>query len=202
MLELRQPDVLVLGTGRSGTSFTAFVLGTALKVCMGIPRPKAIQKCDFDNYKELMQRLQPKRDKTKHRLGTAWESMIKPSWAVVNKEITPRNWLITFNSIHVHCVSNTKYIGVKTPILLWVPADFWDTVKPRIIINAIRTKEQVFNSNKKWGKKLGWNDEKWGIYEEIRDDVLSNLPGYIELDFSVERDIQYVVDRIKPLLES
>jgi len=197
MGNLRRPDVVVTGTGRSGTSFTAFILNRCYGVCLGATN------CPKDQITtEDAGGLSPRHKKggSKFRWGGSNEDrrIQQITHKLIKGTATAQEWLRTFSNAHSSC--GARLIGCKTPLLIWMNEEFWDVVAPRLVINCARSKEQVIKSHKRWSPTLKWGDDKYNRYLRIRDNILKRLPTYVELDFTGERTPKWVADQLAPYI--
>lgn len=203
-------DVIVLGTGRSGTSFVAAVLSHCLGVSMAtkqkrekiIPIDEFVKINPYEKYRWIGALTSPNEvrkpaESLKHKWGGSWENgqISRAARHLVQFEQHPNKWLELFWEIQKEY--SFTYYGCKSPWLTYAPEKFWNYVQPRIIINCVRSQEQVTKSKTRWGTE--WNEEKHVEYLKQRG-LLRELSGYIELNFTTERRPEYVIDRIKPIL--
>jgi hypothetical protein len=203
----KHPFLIVTGTGRSGTSFTSYVIHKCLGICMA-KHSGSMKNIESPEYKDPVELLKWAGVRNrKHRWpGGSWEHsrMSSVSWKILNKTATPAQWLTVFNDIHPPKRCQGKLVGCKTPVLTWAPMDFWTEVKPKLVINCTRVKHRVLKSMSRYAPNLEWCEEKFESYLKARDGVLRRLPAYIEyveLDFSEERHPSYVIETLKPILE-
>jgi hypothetical protein len=176
---LRRPDVVVTGTGRSGTSFCCYVLHVHMGICM---HHKYCQRTPINP------KGRPPPSNKKFRWpGKSWEShhIGAASWGVGYGHERPEPWLEAFQNMHTPKRCKAKYVGCKNPQLIWASEDFWNYVKPQLLINCVRSKAQVLESMNRWAKNMGWDEKKYEGYLKMRD-MARQLPFYLEIDFSEE----------------
>jgi len=187
------PDIVVLGTGRSGTSFVCKVLAERLGICWGRgidPRPQPpVMKSGM------------------------WEDRNMKAWnkALAQTKITPEEWLEQFTKAHTKCrkrnVKPPRLHGVKDPYLSMASPLVWGVIKPKLIIEAYRTPEQVLESNRKnapWRSPEYWEWFGWVVRNNIASlEVFCsrNAIPFITLRLSKVRTPDYIYDSIIQLLD-
>jgi hypothetical protein len=188
--DIPRPDIICLGTGRSGTSFVAKVLAEHLNVCWGQlvdPRP----------------------------LGGAmksgkWEDRNMKSWdkALAMLKITPEEWIWQWHKAHGKCrkAGGERLHGVKDPFLSHCPPMVWEHITPGLIINCKRSYKQVVASRKKYA---AWRSvEYWKWHTLVAEHQLADLARwagetgqpYVEIDLSYERTAEEVLEEVRHAL--
>lgn len=123
--------VLVLGTGRSGTSTTARILHQHLGVCMGHTFLRATGL-----------------KKTRNPRGF-WEEITMTGWTkhLVKGISSPEKWCRQLDAAHnLHgCKSSLR--GYKHPRLAEIPCrEIWAALDPLLVIEARRPRDMVLRS--------------------------------------------------------
>ncbi len=171
---MRNPDVIVTGVGRSGTSTVSRILVQQLRVCMGhqFHRPAPFQP-----------------------LGSFEDTrMVGPGQCITGgfpfkktTKLPAEEWLKAFKQQHRNCTN--KVIGVKSPHLSGCTLNDWNVIKPRIIFRTSRPKDLVLASMNKW-RNSGLD---WSRFIDEREANMDEVFG--ELDIPV---VCIVFDRIRP----
>ena len=186
-----KPDVIILGQGRSGTSFAARVLPEHFGVCFGQridPRPQGAME------------------------SGKWEDQNMKSWnkALAMMKITPEEWLSQFDKAHRQCrkighlgdKQKLCFHGVKDPHLSFVPLLAFKHIKPGLIVEASRSKGQVLHSRKHnapWRSLIYWAWHTEAALHNLQCIHLAALEWdipYVRLDFTERRSEKYVIDAI------
>ena len=183
---MRNPDVIVTGVGRSGTSTVSRILVQKLGVCMGhqFHRPAPFQPLgSFEDTKMVGvgQRITG---------GFPFEKHAK---------LSAEDWLKQFKSLHRNCTS--KLIGVKSPHLSGCTLEDWNVIKPRIIFRTWRPKELVLASMNKWRNPgLDWSryiDEREtnmdAVFTVVDAPVCMILFDHQVADESLESEISFAL---------
>ena len=199
----KTPDVLVTGSGRSGTSFTAYVLQTFFPVCMGMDRMGQQHAC-LDHHTKSKKPIysKPRGGGSKHRHGRSWEDprFRQKNWGVLNGNCTIEEWVEFYSGSHEFC--NSPLIGYKHPTLVWFPMAFWEVAKPKLVIHCIRNRKDAFKSLCKWTWiGMNWTPEMYDAYEYVWKYELVHIPGYMEIDFTNEVSVEELRAILKPKIE-
>lgn len=133
-----KPDVVVIGTGRSGTSTAARILHTRLGVCMGhkFLKPNKYNSQGYweDEYLRVEARL------------------------LAGGEMSTSEWLELFAKSHKDCRVRLK--GYKKPILSEASPEVWQELNPQLIVRTWREFRTTVESLEKFaGKDTKWCEE-------------------------------------------
>lgn len=140
---MRHPDIVVVGTGRSGTSFCAYVLQKRLGVCMAhewLPATKEVHG-GFP-----------------YAVGAYEEQplMALTGMFVKRKDWHKVGWLRTFDLIHAKC---RGLVGVKQWRLALAKAEHWDYIRPRLVVRTFRPEGPTVASMVRYRRPA--NPERW-----------------------------------------
>lgn len=157
MDHLRHPDVIVVGTGRSGTTNTARIIHDHFEVCLGH---------DFCAPKEAFDWRPGREDHTVIRYT---RSLLE------EKGHTPEQWLYYWNKAHEDADCKAALRGTKQCHLAPASLETWLTIAPRLVIRTHRPRELVVNSLYKWREKTRqtWEDF-YDTREEMMDKALTD----------------------------
>lgn len=174
---MRHPDYVVVGTGRSGTSFVAHVLRTRLNVCMG----------------HLIDTVPSEF----HRWGVHEDPEIKVATRqLIGKRMSATEWLEEFTRIHKRngrC--SGPLTGVKHPDLSFLDLEDWDVIRPGLILWAWRKPEQVEASKRRARNPFGpWRTAKALRYLQQLYDSEFNV---LRIDLSIERSVDEIEEEIR-----
>lgn len=152
------PDVMVLGTGRSGTSFVAGVLHNHFKVCMGHDFINVTRKVDGRE--------------GSYECGFMWEATvaITGKWDPGYKDADTDLWLRWFRRVHENC--ETPLRGVKVTHLSRLTPRQLIAIKPRLVI---RTWRYPTDSAKSFNRLEHRNNDDWEVRCNGREDNLVKL---------------------------
>lgn len=152
---MRHPDVVVVGTGRSGTSFCAYVLQERLGICMAhefLPAtkevhggyPYAVGAYEEQSMMQLTGRF------VKNR-----------SWAKVG-------WLETFSKIHSRCKG---LVGTKQWRLALATPGHWNYIRPRLVVRTFRPEGPTVASMRRYRRPSDhkrWKAFYWRLENNMR----------------------------------
>lgn len=188
LLPLRRPDILVMGTGRSGTSFTTYVLMQEFKVCMGSDiKTKKSRKCP----------LGPLEDK---KMLQATVNITKGRFNLDKRADLPvKPWLEAFAKVHTECTADL--VGTKNVHLAWLTPRQLQEINPRLVIRTWRNKDDTVHSLKRWSKHNGFS---WARYYDRREQSMRELEEYTDVPFVwvyyPTKHQQLSVDGVKEIL--
>ncbi|MCP4201801.1 MAG: hypothetical protein GY769_07705 [bacterium] len=156
---LRHPDVVVVGTGRSGTSFTAYVLQELLGVCMAH---------DFDPPTKMVAGGYP------YRVGGYEERgllRVTERFAASRPGTVP--WLERFGRVHEGC---TGLVGVKQWRLARAKREHWEMLAPRLVVRTFRMEEPTVRSMTRFRRPH--DPEYWRrFYWELETNMRTVIDG-------------------------
>lgn len=167
-LRIIYPDVIVLGVGRSGTSFVAGILHNHFGVCMG----HQSSNLPFKEYYE---------DKV------LFNATIKLCGRFgrnqpINKLERVDDWLKTFSKVHANCKKNLY--GLKVKHMCWIAPEQLIALKPRLIVRTDRDLESIarsfFERNK---KKRSRSLEYWRNVVNDGEEALQRLERQVSIPF-------------------
>lgn len=142
---MRRPDVIVTGTGRSGTSTVARILHTELGVCMGHVFRDVMPSNPQGEYEDTNLAVESR------RLVNGYPFPDTPH----SHPILLQRWREAYHHMHPRC--SAKLRGVKSPHLSALDEKGWAEINPRLIIRTWRSKELVVASMNKWrGSHVDW----------------------------------------------
>lgn len=156
MAIVKNPDVIVTGVGRSGTSTVARILHTKLNVCMGHEFHRRSEAQPDGSYEDTRM--------------LAYGQNITGGFPFKRKApIQAEDWLKAFSVRHASC--KQKYIGVKSPHLSGCTARDWEVIAPKLIFRCWRPKRLVLASMNRWrNASLDWSryiDEREQNMDEV-----------------------------------
>lgn len=157
---MRTPDVVVVGTGRSGTSTVSRILHTSFDICMGHEFKGASAAQPIGSFEDGAMR-----HFTKDLAGFPFQKKN------VERKDTAREWIEEFGRIHSECDGR---VGVKSPHLSGIALERWMEIAPRLIIRTHRPKELVLASMNKWRSY----DNRW---ERFIDEREANMDRVLHL---------------------
>lgn len=124
MAKLRKPDILIIGTGRSGTSKTAEILHKHFGVCFG-HSPSMLK--DF-------------RGETVYE-DTGLKKMMR---RLIDGDVTIESWLRKFDSTHKGC--KAKLTGAKLLGFACLNIEQFAAINPKLIIRTKRPYQSCVDS--------------------------------------------------------
>ena len=162
-------DVVVTGTGRSGTSTVSRILHGKLGICMG--------------HGQLFHEKSEAQPEGTYEDGPLLRASTRLSGGFPFKNDTPSitsgEWLYVFDEQHQKCGST--FVGVKSPHLSGVTLEDWEAISPRLIIRTFRPKKPTVESMKRWRAALG--PVNWGKFIDDRENNMNEV--FPELDIPV-----------------
>ena len=182
---MRYPDVVVTGTGRSGTSFTAYVLQERLGVCMAH---------SFDPPTKKVARGYP------YKVGGYEErSMLALTDRFVNdRDWRESGWLSTFSALHEGCEG---LVGIKQWRLAGASLEHWKHINPGLVVRTFRPEEPTVRSMVRY--RRSHREDHWRVfYRKLEENMrrVIDHPGFpfpvVRVDFSE----QITEERVEGLL--
>ena len=173
------PDIIVVGTGRSGTSTIARLLQTELGVQMAYNheyQPWNDMKGSFEEQK-----------------------MIPLSYALVEKPHQKVDeWLAKYNALY----KTDKVRGIKQTCLSLLNRDQWRAINPRLVVRTFRPFKITVDSF----CRLRWNDRKyWREFYIRRERCMRNELDWghkfpvLRIDFAKKKfSDEYLLDILTP----
>jgi len=161
------PDVIVLGVGRSGTSFVAGILHNHFGVCLG----HYSSKLDFNEYYEC-QTMFGITIKLCGRFGCGRDP---DEMRHVDK------WLELYTKEHKDCATSEacgkKLYGIKVKHMCWITPNQLRALRPKLIVRTWRDPESSatsfyeLNKERRHGKGLPY----WRNLVDAGEEALQNL---------------------------
>lgn len=145
-------DVVVTGTGRSGTTSVSRVLHDELGVCMGhqFHAPSAPQPEGSYEDAGLV--------KSSRKLAGGFTRLGMPQMSVAQ-------WKLEWEMRHRRFGCDAEIRGVKSPHLSALTREQWLELAPRLIVRTWRPKELVVASMERWRG----SGEDWGAFYDERE---------------------------------
>ena len=174
---MRHPDVVVVGTGRSGTSFCAYVLQERLGVCMA---------------HEFMPSTKEVHGGYPYAVGAYEEqSMMQLTGRFVkNRSWAKMGWLEIFSKIHVRCKG---LVGIKQWRLALATPGHWNYIRPRLVVRTFRPEGPTVASMRRYRRS---SDHK-RLTMEIGADLPAHVLGtelWKTFYWRLENNMRAVVD--------
>lgn len=184
---MRYPDIVVVGTGRSGTSFCAYVLQTRMDVCMAhrwLPAtkevlggyPYAVGAYEEQSLMALTGRFVKQRD---------WRTL---------------GWLDIYNRIHAQCKG---LIGIKQWRFALAKEEHWKHIRPQLVVRTFRPEEPTVASMVRYRRPANperWKMFYWRLENNMRRivDVSTFLCPVVRVDFSKRVSEAELEERLRP----
>jgi hypothetical protein len=143
-LDKMRPDIMVLGTGRSGTSFAGEILHNHFDACMG----------DVNKFYECRVMFKPSIQLCA-RFGGVFTGTVPT--------IEVESWLEQFDAFHRQCDCGKPFCGLKVTHLSWMTTEQLLYIRPRLIVRTWRNAEDTamsFRRRARRGMKK-FNLETW-----------------------------------------
>lgn len=188
---MRHPDVVVVGTGRSGTSFCAYVLQKSLGVCMAhefLPATKEV----YGGYP--------------YAVGAYEEQsmMTLTGRFVKNRSWVTLGWLETFSKIHVKCKG---LVGIKQWRLAMASPGHWDHIRPRLVVRTFRPEGPTVLSMRRYRRPSDhkrWQRFYWNLENNMRRVV--DVPEFpfpvVRVDFTERVSEDSFKELLRPRVEA
>lgn len=166
---MRHPDVVVVGTGRSGTSFCAYVLQNRLGVCMAhewLPSTKEV--CGGFPYE----------------VGAYEEQtmMALTGRFVKNRSWTKVGWLEVFSRIHSGCKG---LVGIKQWRLAMATPAHWKYIRPRLVVRTFRPEGPTVASMRRYRRPSDL--KRWKTFYLRLEDNMRRIVDASEFPYPVVR---------------
>lgn len=186
---MKHPDIVVVGTGRSGTSFCAYVLQTRLDVCMAHKWLPATEEV---------------RGGFPYAVG-AYEE--QPLMALTGRFVKQRDWrnlgwLDTFTQIHAKC--KDRLVGVKQWRLAMAKPEHWKHIRPRLVVRTFRPEEPTVVSMTRYRRKANWRNFYWRLENNMRQvvDAPDFLCPVVRVDFTKRVSEAELEQMLRPHVEA
>lgn len=184
MQQLRRPNVIIVGSGRSGTSTVAGICHNELGICMG----HFLKGGDFMNPNGYYE------DLVSHGLVRA----------MTDGSYSAEVYLSLMNQFHANCLS----WGVKDPWFLYCPEETLRAMTPKLCIVTTRDIPSTVNSWLKLWKAQNPNQpvpqeaiDHYKQLSETRETLAKNIslvwPNVIELDFTERLEQDSIIKEIR-----
>lgn len=187
----RHPDVVVTGVGRTGTSFTAYLLQEKLDVCMAH---------NFDKPDKMINGGFP------YAVGgyeEKYQMMTLTARLVTDDEWQKIPWLDRYTVLHEFCKG---LVGIKQWRLSAAKREHWEMIKPGLVVRTFRPERPVVESMMRWRRPK--NRAYWTRFYWERENNLSNVvdaPDFpfpvVRIDYSDRVSEEHVLDRLTPYIE-
>lgn len=185
------PDVVVVGVGRSGTSYAAYVLQERLGVCMAHNYEKSNTMVEggfpyaVGGYEELCAMMAATQSLV------AWED-----WQQVP-------WLRLFTDLHENCKG---LVGIKQTRLAAATLDQWKMISPKLVVRTFRPSAPTVKSMVRWRqpKDIFYWDTFYREREQNLVDVVDakSFPfKVVRIDYSQHVPEEMVIDTLLPHVE-
>ncbi len=150
-MKLRHPDVVVVGVGRSGTSFTAMVLHEHLDVFMAHPQ-RMVTTAGEDS---------------SHPIGSYEDNrIISPTYKQVEtSDADMQDWLKIYG---FYFGAIKGLVGIKNTGMSMFSRTQWEQLAPRLVIRTHRTKELAVKSMERWRGR----ETDWGLFYDQRENCM------------------------------
>ena len=184
---MRHPDIVVVGTGRSGTSFCSYVLQERLGVCMAHQW--------FPSTKEVAGGYP-------YKVGAYEEiSMLLLTGRFIRRfERRKAEWLSTFALLHRKC---SGLVGIKQWRLAMAKAEHWEHIRPRLVVRTFRPEAPTVASMVRYRRPASperWRKFYWELENNMRKVV--DGPGFpcpvVRVDFSKQVSAASLEKRLRP----
>jgi hypothetical protein len=166
---MRHPDVVVVGTGRSGTSFCAYMLQEHLGVCMAHEFHPATKEVlggypyAVGAYEELSM------------LSLTGRFVKNRSWVKVG-------WLETFSRLHAGCGG---LVGIKQWRFAMATPGHWGYIRPRLVVRTFRPEGPTVASMRRYRKPSDF--KRWKNFYRSLENNMRRVIDVPEFPFPVVR---------------
>ena len=160
------PDVLVMGVGRSGTSTVARILNNCFGICMGHDFAKTNPAQPNGTFESRSMNIA-----TKRLLAIANVKLWLESYAKMHKGFENRGPDTNTCQSEFHGVKVTHLAGM-TPIML-------RGIDPRLVIMCKRDRELTIASLERWRG----NTEDWGAFFDKRTAAMERMERETDYEF-------------------
>lgn len=144
---------MVIGTGRSGTSFVAEILQNHFEFCIAHSYQEPYPPSPLGNFEE--------------------RALMTPSKLLAAGEIEASDWLSYYSELRQDC----QWHGAKLPRLAMCTREQWNELNPRLVIRTHRVIDAVTKSMKRWrGETVAYWKEFVVEREAKMDEGLKDLP--------------------------
>lgn len=185
---MSNPDVIVTGTGRSGTSTIARLLHIELGVCMGHkfrPPHETPESNPNGEYED-----------TDIALATRLLSGGYPVARPLPGRHALSKWVQAFKRSHQNCTSPLK--GAKTPHFSGISLEHWELIKPRAVVIAQRPIAMTVASMERYrGAHHDWKAFYEDRQRRINEFCAERVCPYVVLDFSRPRSDENLLIQLK-----
>lgn len=185
MEPIRHPDVVVVGVGRTGTSFTSMVLQLHLGVFMAHPQ-RMVTTAGEDSSSPV---------------GSFEDNaIIKHTYAQIEKpEII--EWLKVYTN---YFGAIKGLVGIKNTGMSLFSFDQWEKLAPRLVVRTHRPRELAVKSMERWRGR----ETDWGMFYNQRENCMQkNLDAphsfpVVHLEYGYDRKpLKEVIEFLKPYIE-
>lgn len=187
---MRHPDIVVVGTGRSGTSFSAYVLQTRLGVCMAhefFPPTKEVYggyPYAVGAYEELSMMMLTGR----FVKGRSWAKM---------------GWLETFSKIHAGCKG---LVGIKQWRFALAGPEHWNYIRPRLVVRTFRPEGPTVASMRRYRRPSDL--KRWtSFYRRLEANMqrIVDAPDFpypvVRVDYTKRMSEEDLEKQLRPFVE-